>query len=133
MIARPSIIELIVRLTILPGAYAIWKLSPSSGIPSPKGELWSVTVTPDEVSVVSSEDQVPPGVTAERGWKALVVEGPLALDQTGVLASLSKPLAEAGIPIFVVSSYATDYLLVREADLSSAIGALEDSGHRVDT
>ncbi|MGH9051482.1 MAG: ACT domain-containing protein [Acidimicrobiia bacterium] len=42
-------------------------------------------------------------------------------------------MAEAGIPIFVVSSYATDYLLVREADLSSAIGALEDTGHRVDT
>lgn len=120
------------RLTILTGAYAIWKLSPSSGIPPPKGQLWSVTLTPDEVSVVSSEDQVPPGVTAVRGWRALVVEGPLALDQTGVLASLSKPLAEADIPIFVVSSYSTDYLLVREADLTRAVRALEDSGHQVD-
>jgi hypothetical protein len=117
---------------ILPGAYAVWKQSPRSGIPSPQGQLWSVTVTPDEVSVVSSEDQVPPGVTAERGWRALVVEGPLALDQTGVLASLSKPLAGADIPIFVVSSYSTDYLLVREADLTRAVSALEDSGHQVD-
>lgn len=121
------------RLTILPGAYAIWKLSPSSGIPTPKGELWSVTVTTDEVSVVSSEGQVPSEVTAERGWRVLVVEGPLGLDQTGVLASLSNTLAGAAIPIFVVSSHATDYLLVREADLSRAVGALEASGHRVDT
>jgi hypothetical protein len=59
------------------------------------------------------------------------VEGPLAFEMTGVLAALSVPLAEAGIPIFVISTYDTDYLMVKSADLECACATLRGEGHIV--
>ncbi len=76
---------------------------------------------------------VPAGATAETGWRCLQVEGPLAFEMTGVLAALSAPLARAEIPIFVVSTYDTDYLLVKAVDLDSACDALRDEGHSVES
>lgn len=95
------------------------------------GPLVSVTRTRDELSVVVPEDVVPQDVRAERGWRALSVRGPLDLSMTGVLASLSGSLAEAGIPIFVVSTYDTDWLLVRESDLDRAADVLRADGHPI--
>ena len=81
---------------------------------------------------MSSSVDVPPGGVAEGGWRCLRVEGPLAFEMTGVLAALSGPLAEAGIPIFVISTFDTDYLLVKSGDLDRACATLANEGHVVD-
>lgn len=121
-------------LTPLPGSYAICQLE--SGAPLPewatRGPLWSVTRTATELSIVCDASAVPPVVRAHGPWRALMVRGPLALDLTGVLAGLASPLAAAGISLFAVSTYDTDYLLVREADVERAVAALQRAGHRVD-
>jgi len=84
-----------------------------------------------ELSVVCADAAVPDGVRAERGWRALTVVGPLDLALTGVLASLAVPLAEAGVAIFAIATFDTDYLLVRRERLSDAVTALRAAGHRV--
>jgi uncharacterized protein len=93
--------------------------------------LLSVTRTPDELSVVVAETAVPPGVRTDGGWRALSVVGPLSFSLTGVLASLAAPLATAGVPIFVLSTFDTDWLLVREEHLGAGITTLESAGHTV--
>lgn len=121
-------------LTPMAGSYAICRLDAAVPLPAwaTRGPLWSVTRTATELSIVCEASQVPPGVVAHGPWRALMVGGPLALDLTGVLASLTSPLAGAGIALFAVSTYDTDYLLVREADVERAVAALRGAGHRVD-
>jgi hypothetical protein len=87
--------------------------------------------TASELSVVCAAAGVPDDVRAERGWRALAVEGPLDLALTGVLASLLVPLAHAGVSIFAVSTYDTDYVLVRSERLADALEALRGAGHRI--
>lgn len=91
-----------------------------------------MTRTNDELSIVSSSNNVPPGAKTETGWRCLRVEGPLAFEMTGVLAGLSVPLARAKVPIFVVSTYDTDYLMVKAADLNRACNTLRNEGHTVE-
>ena len=120
------------KLGLLPGEYSVWRLD--AGAPAPpidSGEFLSVTRTADELSIVSLTGDVPDGANAEPGWRCLKVEGPLPFDMTGVLAALSTPLAEAGIPVFVVSTYETDYLLVKAKDLDRASSVLQVGGHTV--
>ena len=120
------------RLRLLGERLAVCRLGPGERLPEwVGGEVWSVTRTPDEVSVVCGSARVPGGVRAEGPWRALAVEGPLDFSMVGVLASLSGPLAAAGVPIFVMSTYDTDYLLVREPDLARAIETLRGAGHAV--
>ena len=80
--------------------------------------------------MVCPESQATAG-DIEPGWRCLMVQGPLPFDQVGVLASLARPLAEAGVSTFAVSTYDTDYLLVQEAELEAAIASLRSAGHRV--
>jgi hypothetical protein len=91
-----------------------------------------VTRSDTELSVVCREEDVPAGASAERGWRALEVAGPLDFSLTGIVASLVSPLADAAVPIFVLSTFDTDYLLVREPDLPRAVEALRAAGHTVD-
>jgi hypothetical protein len=121
------------KLSLLPGRFGICRLDPSAPLPgwALAGAFWSLTRTADELSVVCDEAAIPAGVTHAPGWRCLKVEGPLDFALTGVLLSLAAPLAEAGISLFVVSTYDTDYLLVREEDFSSAQRVLEEAGHRV--
>jgi hypothetical protein len=119
-------------LELLSDRFAVCRLAPEAAIPPSLegGSLFSVTRTGSELSVVCRESQGLPG-EVEGGWRCLGVEGPLEFTQIGVLASLSQPLAEAGISIFVVSTYDTDYLLVKEEQLDSAITALRAAGHSI--
>ena len=87
--------------------------------------------TAAEVSVVCDAAGVPDGAAAERGWRALTVEGPLDFALTGVLAALAVPLAAAGVSIFAVSTYDTDHVLVRSERLADAVAALRAAGHTV--
>ncbi len=81
--------------------------------------------------MVCPERAVPAGVDAERGWRCLRVRGPLAFELTGVLASLASPLAAAGVPIFALSTFDTDYLLIPGARLETAVDVLRTAGHRL--
>lgn len=122
------------RLHRLPTRFAIARLPPDAAWPkwASSGEFSSLTRTLNELSVVCEAAAVPDGVEAERGWRALEVQGPLDFSEVGILASLALPLKDAGISIFSVSTYDTDYVLVRDGDLETAVAVLEGAGWAVD-
>ncbi len=93
--------------------------------------LVSITRTAVELSVVVPQSVVPSGVQAASGWRALSVRGPLPFHLTGILVSLAAPLAEAGVPVFALSTHDTDWLLVGHDRVGEACAALEDAGHRI--
>jgi hypothetical protein len=96
------------------------------------GEFVVITRTPEEITVICPESSVPPWLRAETGWRALVVEAPFELaSAVGVLTALTAPIAAAGIALFAVSTWRTDYVLVREDRLDEALEALRRAGHRV--
>lgn len=119
------------EIEILADVFAIVALPANSDWPrwAVSGSLVSVTRTRDELSVVCLESEVPTTVESSGGWRGLRLRGPFELDTVGVLASLAAPLAEAGIPVFVVSTFHTDYLLVHEELVDRARDALESAGH----
>ena len=120
-------------LALLPDLLAVCRLDPDSPLPAATAAgFWSVTRTADEISVILPEDQVQPGWKVEPGWRAFHVAGPLDFGLTGVLASLAQPLADAGIPVFVLSTFDTDYLLVKEVRLERATQTLFKAGHTVE-
>ncbi len=123
------------NLQLRPETLAVCRLEPGCQVPdwAMQAPFCSVTRTPDEVSVVCRERAVPEEAKAERGWRILKVEGPLDFSMTGVLACLAKPLAEANVSIFVLSTYDTDYLLVRDRDIASAVAVLRKEGHSIVT
>lgn len=120
-------------LTVLRERLSICRLDAGAEVPAwaTGVPFFTVTRTRDELSVVCPEEVVPEGATRERGWRALRLEGPLDLSMVGVLASVASPLAEAGASIFAVSTFDTDYVLVREEQLDLAVDTLRASGHRV--
>ncbi len=121
------------KLSLLKERLAVCRLEPSVTPPAwaLSGDLCSITRTPEELSVVCREGVVPLGIRCERGWRAFKVQGPLDFGLTGILDALTDPLARAGISIFALSTFDTDYLMVREAHLEEAIIALNGAGHRV--
>jgi hypothetical protein len=119
-------------LQLLAGTYTVSRLSPDEPPPEwARGELLALIWTPDELSVVSTAESVPASVRSEPGWRVFKVAGPLDLSLVGILAALSGALARAGIALFSLSTFDTDYLLVRERDLERAVSALESDGHRI--
>jgi hypothetical protein len=123
-----------VQLYALDELYAIARLDPDAALPAwaRGGHFWSITRSDNELSIVCRQDDVPTETSAERGWCAFEVAGPLDFSLTGVVSSLVAPLADAEIPLFVVSTFETDYLLVREHDLQRSVEALTAAGHSVD-
>jgi hypothetical protein len=93
--------------------------------------FFSVTCTDDEVSIVAEEQFVHPGAEIQRGWRAIKVKGPLEFELKGVLASLLNPLNEAGVSVFALSTYTTDYIFVLDYHLERAVEALQAAGHRL--
>ncbi len=112
---------------------AVCRLSPDQKIPdwALRSKFLSITKTDDELSIVCDNDIVPPGLTAERGWRALTVTGPLDFTLTGVLHSILTPLAEAKISIFAISTYDTDFVLIKNELFDIAIQHLRKSGHEI--
>ncbi len=121
------------ELRWLRGRYAIARLPPETPAPewARSGEFTTISRTPEELSVVCAERAVPDAVRCERGWSCLQVQGPLEFGQIGVLAALTRPLAEAGVAIIAISTFDTDYLLVRAADAARAERAMRAAGHEV--
>jgi hypothetical protein len=120
-------------LDLMPGAYAICRWSADAALPdwAYQGGFVSVTRTPAELSAVCAFDAVPPGTVCEGPWRLLAVRGPLDFALTGVMASLATALADAAVSLFAISTYDTDYLLVRADNLDRAVEALRGAGHRV--
>lgn len=116
------------QLRELEGRFAVARLEAAAPIPDwgnpGRGSLISITRTRDETSIVAPDDVVPNDVRAERDFIAFAVIGPLDFSLTGILAQLTAPLAEASIPVFAISTFDTDYLLVRAAHREAARGAL---------
>ncbi len=114
-------------LTLLPHAYGVYRRESGSAVDvpeSPEGEFFSVTRTADELSVVCREELLPKDCAQEKGFRLFKVEGPLDFSLTGILATLLNPLAAAGIAVFTISTYDTDYLMVKAGKLDEAISAL---------
>jgi len=121
------------KLELLPEPFAVAQLDREAAVPvwAQGSTFVSVTRTDRELSIVCTEDVVPTSVKAQRGFRCLRVVGPLDFAETGILESLAGPLAQAGISIFALSTYDTDYLFLSAVDLESGLGALSGAGHTV--
>ena len=113
---------------------AICRLPGDASLPDwvDQDQFFSFTRTSHELSVVCSEACVPQGIKVEKDWRVLKVKGPLDFELSGVIASLATPLAEARIPVFVISTYDTDYLMVKSGKLMEAVRILSAS-HTIET
>jgi uncharacterized protein len=127
--------NIIMTLSVLPDTYAVCRLAPTDTIPlwALNGDFFSITRTSDELSLVMAQSVVPIDFIREieRDWRILKVEGPLDFSLVGILASLTEPLANAKISIFAISTYDTDYILVKNNNLGVAIAVLEAAGHTI--
>ena len=120
------------RISILPERLAVSRLAADAAVPEwIRGTFTSVTRTKDELSVICDDDAVPEEVQSERGWRALRVEGPIPFEVTGVAAALIAPLAEARISVFLMATYDTDYLLLKEEVFARAVEILRSRGHEI--
>ncbi len=121
------------NLSILPDVFAICRFDADAPIPPwvTKRDFVSITRTRGELSIVCAQRDVPASIRYERDWRALKVDGILDFALTGILASLAAPLADAGISIFAISTFDTDYLLVKDANLPRAVQVLSAAGHKI--
>lgn len=117
------------------GELAVCRLGPHARMPgwiaNGKAGFVAVTRTPDELSVICEATLVPARVRCIRGWRLGRIAGALPHDAVGVLASVAGPLADAGVSLFACATFDTDWLLVQDAQLSSATAALRGAGHTV--
>jgi hypothetical protein len=120
-------------LSLLPDRYAVCQFPRNATLPISvmSSEMFCIMKTFDELSIVCEESRAPEIGMIERGWRIFKLEGPFPFEMTGVLASVVNPLAQAGVSIFALSTYDTDYVLVKEAQLEAAITAIKAAGHSV--
>ena len=123
------------RFSLVPGSFAVCRLAANAAVPAwaLRGEFFSVTRTSDELSIACAQENVPSGTQAAGPWSCFKLLGPFAFELTGVLSSVLEPLAANGISIFAISTYDTDYVLVREESAAAAIEALHNAGHELVT
>ncbi len=120
--------------SVLPQSFVIAQLERDADLPNAvlaSPGFMSITRTDDELSIVCAEGAAAGLARVDSGWRVIKVQGPFAFDQTGVLASFLDPLAAAAIGIFAVSTFDTDYILVKSMNLENAVQVLKDAGHRL--
>ncbi len=120
-------------LTVLPDRFGICRLDPDGVLPewATRGPFFSITRSTEELSVVCEEAAIPEGTKSEKGWRCIKLQGPLDFSLTGVLSSITTPLAKGGINIFAVSTYNTDYIFLKTSRLEEATSLLSSAGHRI--
>ncbi len=119
-------------LEVLTETFAICRLGADQPIPVwATGNVVAITRTPNELSIVCPQAQVPAAIQCEPDWRCLRVADQLDFAMVGVIASLTRTLASANISVFVISTFETDYLLVKEADLHAAVESLTSDGHSI--
>jgi hypothetical protein len=121
------------ELAAQPEALVVCRLPPTAPWPAlpADGRFVSATRTPTELSVVCPPELVPAGAEVEAGWRLLTVVGPLDFTLVGIMASLTDTLARAGVSVFVVSTFTTDHVLVKDASFGPAVDALRAAGHTI--
>lgn len=122
------------NLIILPGKYSIYRFHNDSAVPVwiNKSGFYSVTRTSDELSVVALQNELISGeVLCNRDWRIIKIEGPLDFSLVGIIAEIATIVSKKKIPIFTISTYDMDYVLVKENDLDKAVGAFEEDGYDV--
>lgn len=119
------------KLSILDQQYAVCQIQPGEKIPDWvfNSPFFSATQTYEELSLITEEKDVPEGIKCEKGWACIKLEGTFEFSLTGVLTSIANPLAAHGISIFALSTFNTDYVLVKKEDLGQVIHILEKEGH----
>ncbi len=124
-------LKLKLSLTVLKDNLTIHGFPASHTIPHQiyESEFYSISKTKDELSIICSSSILLDSEKSEDGWSGIKVEGPLDFSLTGILANISSVLADAKISIFAISTFDTDYILVKTKKLSLAINALQASGH----
>ena len=127
--ARPHL-----PLELLPDTLAVCRLEPGAPVPSWAAEpspFFTLSRTAEELSITTLQSAVPAGVHCERDYRAVRVRGPLPLNLIGIVAAIADPLAAAGMSIFAISTYDTDYVLVKARELEAALQVLRQAGHRI--
>jgi len=121
------------QLSLWPDLYAVCRLEPDHAIPhwALSGPFISVTRTDDELSIIVRESDVPMDVNHEGGWRAFKLQGPFEFSLVGILASVLDPLRDAGVGIFAISTFDTDFVLVQHDNVDAAVHALTEAGHIV--
>ncbi len=121
-------------LIVWAGRWAVGRMPPDASLPdwaTVRSDLTVIARSAEELSIVAPEQAMPADVPSERGFRVIKVEGPIPFFSTGIVASLATPLAAAGIAIFPISTYETDYVLVKEDVLTRAVDALRLAGWNV--
>ena len=123
------------QLSLLKDRYGICSLPATAPIPdwALKESLVSITRTEQELTIVCRLDLIPSQYKCDLNWRCFRVDGTFDLNQIGVISSISSPLADAGISIYVISTYKTDYFLIQEDKLDQTISVLSNSGHSITT
>ena len=126
-------VEKILTMKLLKEKYGVCRLNKNELIPewTQHSDFFSVTKTCDELSIVCSEDAIPNDIKSEKDWRILKIQGPLDFSLIGILASISTILAQKGISIFAVSTYDTDYILIKNKAIDSAIEALTKERYEI--
>jgi len=119
---------------LMDGTYAIVRLAPDAPAPqwATKGLFTSISRSVEELSIVCPAENLPQDVETQHRWQCFKLEGPFPFSMTGVLLSFIEPLSSNGIPIFAVSTYDTDYVLIQEEWVGAALTALQNAGHELE-
>jgi uncharacterized protein len=119
------------RFSRVSGQFAVCRLPSNTQLPdwAWSAPFSSVTRTEDELSIVCAAGNVPEDLRPKSSWVCFKIEGPFSFSEVGILASVIGPLAEKGVPIFAISTFDTDYVLVGEEHAGIALQALRDAGH----
>ena len=122
-------------LIILKYSYAICRCGNDSSIPKwlDRSDFYSLTRTPDELSIICNQEVVEPDedLIIDKNWQIIKVNGPLDLSLIGIIADISLILKKSKIPVFIISSYDTDYFLVKEEKLDKAVVSLKNNGYKI--
>jgi hypothetical protein len=120
-------------LKLMPDRMAVCRFDPVAELPDwfDMSGFYSITRSKEELTIVCREALVASGTTCENGWRYFKVQGVLDFSEIGIIFSLTQPLAESGISVFVISTFDTDYFMVKEKDLAKAVDVFTAAGHRV--
>lgn len=122
-------------LTILKDIFGIYQFESISEVPEwlESPDFYSFTKSLDEISIVCKQSviKLPDKGIADKNWKIIKVRGPLSLSLTGIIAEITGVLGKSKIPVFTISTYNTDYILVKEENLDEAITTLKNNGYKI--
>jgi len=121
------------NLKLLKDKYSVCRLNKDDEIPKWifNEEFFSITKTEDELSIVCLQDKIKEDIKCERDWKILKIEGPLDFSLIGILSKISTLMANNNISIFAISTYDTDYILIKEESIDKAIEILENNNYNI--